>query len=131
MTVDKLAPEAFQGVQAHLALERLMARIYESNQKRQSLLFNNKWHFKQIDVAEGLHTNRYLETPSDPAPLDDEGKIIKRLLVDYDQSIKQMEAEVQRLTSELLEPPKLQEPNATVLSQVISPITFTFSFEQG
>ncbi len=104
MTIDKFTPEAFNSVQLHLMLKRLKDNLYDVKSRRDKLLMDNKQHFKQIEITSGVYANFYVENPCDPTPTDDDGRIIKRLLVDYDESAKQMASEIQKITADLLQP---------------------------
>ncbi len=113
MIVDKLAPEAFASIQTHTALEHLKQKISDVQMKRFELIRGNQLHFKQIKWSDGIHTDMFLENPHDPTPIDETGRIIKRQLLDYDESMKQMAQEVERLTKNQVASLE-QKPQSTI-----------------
>jgi hypothetical protein len=103
MTNDRFAPETFHSVQLHLTSQRLTERLSIAQKARDELLRDNKWHFKRVERNDGIHINYYLENPENPTPIDNDGRIIKCLLANYDISINQIQNEIQKLTAELLQ----------------------------
>ncbi len=104
IAVEHMTPHAFHSVQTHLAAELLQQKLYDAITQRRELLRKNESHFKCFETTSGRFTDRWVENPEDPTPIDESGQIIKRVLADYDESIKQMQSEIQKLKNELLQP---------------------------
>ena len=62
-------------------------------------------HFKGHWVQEEVHRNYYLEDYNNPEPIDDDGRIEKRMLDAMDKEIKRLEDEIPKVKAELINKP--------------------------
>jgi hypothetical protein len=102
MSVDNLTLENFHAVQLKTTLENLQNKRSFAEEKRRELLRVNEYHFKRIQITEGLYTNWHVVNPLEP--IDDDGKIALVALAAFDESIKQLETEIAKVKTELLQP---------------------------
>jgi hypothetical protein len=86
-------------------LDALTEKYYEVRSERDSLLSHNDIHFKRVLGAEdpyGRWKDYWIENLDDPEPLDDDGRIVKRVWLALGEKVKAVESEMARVKAELL-----------------------------
>jgi hypothetical protein len=106
MEAKDLTPEYARMLELKSKLDALEAEAAALRQKRTELIQSkeNLIHFKGSwyhDPA-GRWRNYTIENPDDPEPIDEKGKILKKLAEATVEEIERVEAEIERVKSELM-----------------------------
>lgn len=106
IAIDNLTEKNFKVILLKTNLDRLKEKHNEIRWKKQELVLQNKDHFegqwKEESFSEVTYRNYHINDMENPEPIDEDGKIVKRLLNEYSDAMLKINVEIERIKIELI-----------------------------